>query len=98
MSKYETTWKVTFQLFRNYIEMTDGKFYVIKFASNNVGDIITSHKKFSEAVHTTLQAVDEVMVSAPAGWYVAIWQRHKDGTCHRVGYNERWNEAFALGK
>ena len=85
-SFYQSTLFRTFAALRDYIKSHRKKFYIIDLNNDLELPIIYKFNYMSEAFAKMFDIA--MSKSQDRFFHVSLWQRHSDGTCHRVGYRE----------
>ena len=91
-SVFEKNFNGIIGTYKRNIKNTEFRYHVITILVTKDGEIRThmrDYLSFSIAVAETLLFAREFYkTKSECSYYVGLWQRHKDGNCHKVCYSE----------
>lgn len=91
-SVFEKNFNDIIGTYKRNIKNTEFRYHVITILVTKDGEIRThmrNYLSFTIAVAETLLFAKEFYkIKSEYSYYVGLWQRHKDGNCHKVCYSE----------
>lgn len=78
--------------YKENIKNSEFRYHVITILVTKDGEMRTHMRNYSSftiaAGETLLFAREFYKIKSEFSYYVGLWQRHKDGNCHKVCYSE----------